>query len=139
MWGKAAGARLFAGVLAVAFAGVVLSAGTPAVGQDSGAASFVDFCRTWMEKLAARERDNLSQIKWRRAGSGFEGEYVGYSKDHRCEWKPGQVPIGKLSYQEVRYRKRGESIAAAKASAPEIVEVTEVTEIFRYQDGKWVY
>jgi len=108
-------------------------------GDEREGASFTAFCVAWMEKLAVRERENLARIEWRTTTDGVQGEYVGYSKEHRCEWKPGPVPIGKVTYREVRYRKRGDSVAAARASAPEVVEVTEVTEIFRFQDGKWVY
>jgi len=109
----------------------------PEVGE-----SFKVFCGVWMGKLVERERFNKTQIKWRPAAAGVEGEYIGYSSEHNCELRPptpSGVPIGRLTYREMIYRKRGDSADAASASEPEVVEVTEITEIFRREKGKWIY
>jgi hypothetical protein len=107
------------------------------------AGAFTTFCASWMEKLAAREVHNVQQIQWRENGVAVEGDYVGYSKEHKCDLKAPQdkkgVPIGKVSYRELLYRKRGGSKEEATAGSAEIVEITEVTEIFRYDKGKWIY
>jgi len=104
--------------------------------------SFKDFCEVWMGKLVERERFNKQQIKWHPAASGVEGDYVGYSVEHTCDLRPptdSGVAVGKVTYRELIYRKRGPSAEAAAASEPEIVEVTEITEIFRREKGKWIY
>lgn len=112
-------------------------------GDESVAKDFSVFCASWMEKLAARETDNVQTVKWLPSDGGVTGEYVGYSTEHSCDLKlpqgNGGVPIGKISYREMRYRKRGPSSEVAASSSPEIIEITEVTEIFRCDRGKWVY
>ena len=105
-------------------------------------ASFVEFCEVWMTKLVERERFNKKQIKWLPAAAGVQGEYVGYSTEHNCDLRPPGstgTPVGKVTYREFIYRKRGASADAADTSEPEIIEVTEITEIFRQEKGKWVY
>jgi hypothetical protein len=109
---------------------------------DSAKADFPAFCRSWMQMVSARESDNRRAIQWRRDPSGFEGEYIGYGEAQRCEVKtatPTGVPVGRVVYREFRYRKSGPSVDAAAQSAPVVVDVTEITEIFRYAGGKWVY
>lgn len=104
--------------------------------------SFKEFCELWMGKLVERERFNKTQVKWRPGASGVEGEYIGYSTEHTCDLRPpgdSGVPVGKVTYREHVYRKKGASPEAAAASEPEIVEVTEITEIFRCEKGKWIY
>jgi hypothetical protein len=105
-------------------------------------ASFTEFCGVWMGKLVEREINNKKNVKWRPAATGVEGEYIGYSTEHTCDLRPPSpsgVAVGRLIYREMVYRKRGNSPEAAGASEPEIVDVTEITEIFRREKGKWVY
>jgi len=104
-------------------------------------AKFGDFCKEWMGKLAARERDNVANIKWEHQPSGIVGAYTGYSQEHTCLLKPGtgDVPIGKIVYVETRYEKSGTSQTEAQGSAPKAIEQIEVTEIFRYKSGKWEF
>ncbi|MBI4515499.1 MAG: hypothetical protein HY699_06765 [Deltaproteobacteria bacterium] len=122
---------------------LVLATATVTAAGDRPAEQFQTFCASWMDKLAVRERDNLRQIRWVASGDGVEGEYVGYSQEHTCELKslsePKATPVGKIKYQELRYQKRGASASEAEAAAPRALEATEVTEIFQYKKGKWVY
>jgi len=115
----------------------------PATADDKVSESFDRFCVEWMQKLATRERDNQQHIQWIPSGSGVMGEYVGYSSDHTCLLKPisdpKAVPIGKIIYQEIRYQKQGASAAVAAKSTPQPLDLTEVTEIFRYERGQWKY
>jgi hypothetical protein len=101
------------------------------------------FCRKWMGFLEQREKDNKDQIAWRTLGDGVEGEFVGYTKDYTCalsELRPDtKVPVGTIKYLELKYRHKGASSTAALANRPKIIEATEVTEIFRYSQSKWVY
>ncbi len=113
---------------------------TAALAEDA-ATAFDVFCEEWMGKLAARERHNVTHIKWAARPEGVKGEYVGYNtRDHTCTTKNvTKVPVGKIIYREVRYEKRGGSIPEAERSPAQPIETTEVTEIFRYSAGKWVY
>ncbi len=113
-----------------------------ATGSDAVESQFAAFCKSWMEKVSARQSDNQGHISWHAAGGGVEGDYIGYGPARRCEVKrntPSGVPVGKLVYYEFRYRKQGPSAEAAAVKPPEVEDTTEVTEIFRYADGKWVY
>ncbi len=100
--------------------------------------SFGSFCELWMEKLAARERDNLLRLEWKTNGNGFNATYVGYSKEHDCNvTNAGKVPIGRVLYKEVTYQQEGSTLEEAKSSAPRPIEIYEVTELFRFNKGKW--
>jgi hypothetical protein len=103
-------------------------------------AAFQTFCQEWMQKLAVREHDNIANIKWHTGPDGVQGEYVGYTQDHTCVVKnEDKDPVGKIAYQEVRYEKRGATIAEAEKNLPHPLETTAVTELFRYEGGKWIY
>lgn len=112
-------------------------------GPEVVTAKFDTFCADWMQKLATRERDNRAGIQWQAGPDGVHGQYVGYMYNNRCEVKPqadpSAVPIGKIVYREVTYQHQGASVSAAETSAPSIVDQTEITEIFRYTKGQWVY
>lgn len=104
--------------------------------------SFNRFCGEWMEKLAARERRNQGLIEWQTGTNWVQGSYVGYTREHKCsiEGANSAAPVGRLSYLEVRYERRGASVPDAMVADPRPVETTEVTEFFRYSDeGEWVY
>ena len=117
---------------------LLLSAG--ALGQDATSA-FPSFCEEWMHKLEVREQYNVAHIQWETNGDGVQGGYIGYTHEHTCMLKDGtgHVPVGEIVYREIRYEKRGATRAEAEKSEARQSEVTEVTEIFRYSDGKWVY
>lgn len=105
------------------------------------AKQFQEFCQEWIHKLEAREQQNAAKIKWDSQPSGVVGEYVGYYvKDHSCQLTDSsKVPVGKMTYLEVRYQKQGANISEAQQSLPHALESTAVTEIFRYDHGKWIY
>lgn len=111
--------------------------------QEKAAGAFNAFCAEWMNKLAARERDNKKLIKWQTGASGTQGEYIGYSPEHTCQIKdqtdPNSVPIGTITYRELRYQQSGASQPEAQSSEPRVIEIVEVIEIFRFTNGKWVY
>lgn len=101
------------------------------------------FCKKWMGFLAKRELDNKTAVAWKETGVGVEGQYVAYGTDYDCQLRdnadPKAVPIALLKYYEYIYRRRGNSAEDAMATAPDVLETTEVTEIFRYTKGEWVY
>jgi hypothetical protein len=96
-----------------------------------------------MGKLAERERTNQDRAPARSGPAGVAIEYTGYTKVPlscvaRLD-KKGSPSVGILVYHEVRYRKSGTSAELARTSAPTEVERVEVTEVFRYADGRWTY
>ena len=100
------------------------------------------FCVKWMGFLATRERDNQKAIKWDKQAGGVSGHYVGYSKEYDCNMKERSsngTPVATIVYKELVYEKLGGSQAEAEQAAPNVVDATEVTEIFRYSKGEWVY
>lgn len=119
---------------------VTMSAGLSALAEGARD-SFPRFCEEWMSKLAERERRNASAIRWTEENGTIRGTYLGYSSQHSCTYKEGSdaTPLGKITYLEVRYEKRGSSREEAERNPPQPIETTEVTEIFRYANGRWVY
>ncbi len=100
------------------------------------------FCVKWMGFLETRERDNVKGIKWSKEPSKVSGHYVGYSKEYDCVMKDrasNGTPIATIQYKEYLYEKAGPSQKEAEQAQPSVVEATEVTEIFRYTKGEWVY
>jgi hypothetical protein len=104
--------------------------------------TFTAFCDSWVDKLRERQRHNLATIKWQTSPEGVVGEYVGYDTDHigpETVDHPDETPIGKLVYIELKLRLAGPTEAHALAKEPEVIERTEVTELFRFNQGAWVY
>jgi hypothetical protein len=105
-------------------------------------AKFKTFCDDWMGKLRERERNNIAHIEWKPGERGVVGEYVGYDTTNITIpelTNPDKQPIGRVVYMELKLRLVGTSDVDALAQKPEIVERTEVTELFRYERGSWVY
>jgi hypothetical protein len=131
--------------LGTASAGEVKSktkAPAAAASSADAAKKFETFCGSWLDKLRERERHNKTRITWEKQPSGVVGEYVGYDTETSRMVPPAdvqQVPVGRLVYMELRFRVAGESEAVALEQKPEIIERTEVTELFRYDRGTWVY
>jgi hypothetical protein len=102
--------------------------------------SLQTFCEEWMDKLRAREKANVSTIKWETEPDGVRGSYVGYSTgDHSCTLADGHTQVARIKYQEVRYQKVGATIGDAEKSQPQPIEVFDTTELFHYSKGKWDY
>jgi hypothetical protein len=100
------------------------------------------FCVKWMGFLETRERDNRKGIKWEKQPSGVAGHFVGYSKEYDCTLKERSsngTPVATIQYKEFLYQKVGGSQGEAEQAEASVVEATEVTEIFRYNKGQWIY
>jgi hypothetical protein len=111
-------------------------------GAAQAAQSFDSFCAEWMSKLAVREHDNVQKVKYSNEGGRVIGTYTGYdSAPLRCQSKakPGAPGVGTLVYNELHYRKAGDSVESAKKASPEVVERVEVMEIFRFDGSAWKY
>jgi hypothetical protein len=114
----------------------------PAAGEDKATVDLRAFCKKWMGFLEQRESDNRRKVKWQPGGAGVAGTFVGYSKDYDCimkEKSTNGTPIATIVYREYLYSAAGPSKDEALAAQPTVVEATEVTEIFRYTKGEWVY
>lgn len=120
---------------------LILLAVTTAARAEDPASSFPQFCDEWIEKLVVREHDNVTHIKWESEGSVVKGAYIGYTHQHTCVTKMGtqSTPVGKITYLEIKYEKLGPTAEEAEHNSPRPVETTEITEIFRYAGGKWIY
>lgn len=91
-------------------------------------ASFQDFAKGWMQKMKAAEVSN------RQHANG--GSYRGYDDDFKIELKPtgsATAPyVGLLRYRE-------QQCAPGSDSSCKVASTTQVTEIFRFQGGRWIY
>ncbi len=100
------------------------------------------FCKKWMGFLEARERDNRRQVKWQKKDNGVIGQFVGYSKEYDCTLKERSsngTPVATIVYRELIYEQSGNSPQEATVSEARVIDMTSVTEIFRYSKGEWVY
>jgi hypothetical protein len=97
--------------------------------------SFNEFAKGWMQKMARVESDNRARPK---LASNGNATYRGYADDFQIELKPTgskAAPwVGILRYNEMLYTCLDR---VAKSCSPS--KTTRVTEIFRFQGGKWVY
>lgn len=132
--------RVFlSGVLLFGFAATA-SANPPAAIPNTDPAhqraerSFNEFAKTWMQKMERVETQNRAHPK---VASGV-ASYRGYADDFQIELKPTgsqTAPwVGILRYNEMLYTCADQ---LAKSCSPS--KTTRVTEIFRFQGGKWVY
>jgi hypothetical protein len=113
-----------------------------AASAEEMAKNFESFCGTWMDKLRERERYNVEHIVWQPGAVGVVGEYVGYDTTHTNSVKADPVkghPIGTVVYRELKFRLTGKSETEALASKPELIEQTEVTELFQFNGRNWAY
>ncbi|MGH7785869.1 MAG: hypothetical protein ACRERC_03325, partial [Candidatus Binatia bacterium] len=100
------------------------------------------FCIKWMGFLEKRESDNRKAAKFAPRAEGVGAQYIGYSKEYDCIMKDRSsngTPVATIVYRELVYEQVGASQAEAQQSTPTVVDMTEVTEIFRHAKGDWVY
>ena len=97
--------------------------------------SFNEFAKGWMQKMARVESANRAHPK---LASNGNASYRGYADDFQIELKPtgsSTAPwVGILRYNEMLYTCMDRM---AKSCSPS--NTTRVTEIFRFQGGKWIY
>jgi hypothetical protein len=97
-------------------------------------ASFDSFASEWMERMQRVEDENRASPK---LDTGTP-TYRGYGDDFRVEIKPtGYAPapyVGVLRYEERMYGCRDSGATECRVTSR-----MPVTELFRYQDGRWVY
>ena len=104
-------------------------------GGGSARKAFQRFAQDWMKKVRKLEEENRRNPTVRPGAGGTISTYRGYGDDFSIELRPtgrAVAPyIGLLRYTELTYSGVGETCSVASRSP--------VTEIFRFQDGRWVY
>ena len=113
-------------------------AAIPASGRERASRAFDSFAEEWMAKMERAERNNRSQPKLKTVGSQQQFTYRGYASDFETELKPTGHPsapyVGVLRYREHLYACTDRAARTCSVAAQ-----TPVTEIFRFQNGRWVY
>jgi len=114
-------------LISVSIAGIARAAGAPTEAQAQR--SFDAFAQSWMAKLERHATDG-------RQGGGHG--YRAYTKEWQTELRPTGHKVapwvGLLRYGEENY-----SCGNGKAASCSLSSTTPVMEIFRFQDGRWVY
>ncbi len=106
--------------------------------------SFEIFTHEWMQKLAATEDfQKKRMMKIRQTTEGFVAEYTGYLPHRYTEVKlttSKATPfVGILTYYRKTMRNVGKTKGQAINGLFEQAGTSQVSEIFRYTKGKWVY
>lgn len=100
--------------------------------------SFKSFASSWMDKMERVERRNRTSPEIRPSGAGKLVTYKGYGGDFKIEIKQtgyAKAPfVGLLRYTEQTFTCTDE-----RATRCRIASTVPVTEIFRFQNGRWVY
>jgi len=105
--------------------------------------SFDAFTIEWMKKLADTEEFHRTQAVVSQSPEGFAAEYVGYLP-HRYiiikKTDSKDTPfVGILTYYEKTMRCVGKTKEEALKGPFEASDSQQVSEIFRFTKGKWVY
>jgi len=97
-----------------------------------------DFAKTWMGKMENNEAQNRLRPTVRPGATQSVITYRGISDDYKVELRPTGHPnapyVGILRYTEQVY-----TCSAGASSNCSVASSVPVTEIFRYQAGRWVY
>jgi hypothetical protein len=113
-------------------------AAIPDPGQSRAEAAFDNFAKDWMAKVQRMEAQNRKQPSVKPGSQGELVTYRGYGDDYSIELRPtghAAAPyVGLLRYTEHVY-----SCRSMKANDCAVVTSVPVTEIFRFQNGRWTY
>lgn len=96
-----------------------------------------------MQKLAETEDFQKKRMQIRQTQEGFVAEYMGYLPYRYTTIKPTQSKatpfIGILTYYKKTMRSVGKTKKQAINGLFEQAETSQVSEVFRYTKGEWVY
>jgi hypothetical protein len=129
-------------------AAALLLLAVPAVADDVAAipdsaderarTSFSEFARNWMAKMEANEAQNRQNPTVQPGPSENMITYRGFEEGFTVELRPTGHPsapfVGILRYNEQVFSCNG--VDASKCT---VASSLPVTEIFRYQGGRWIY
>ena len=131
-------ATIFALLLTATPAAAGSLAAIPPAGTEQARIAFSEFATSWMAKLEAAEIRNRKNPTVQSGPSPNRVTYRGFGEDFSMELQPTGHPaapyIGILRYNEEVFSCR--KVVDANCSA---VSSVPVTEIFRYQSGRWIY
>jgi hypothetical protein len=134
---------VFGAPLLVASAALSQSAPPASVAPSSdaerkAAASLDVFASQWMRKMERVEDDNRRKPQVVRNARSTEVTYRGYTNDFKVELRPTGVP-GAPFVGLIRYGEQLFSCSDPGATRCGVSHTTPVTEIFRFQNGRWIY
>ena len=116
-------------------------AGSPAAisnPNESARSALSNFAKTWMSKMKDTEVQNRKRPTIRPGTARGVITYRRFGDDYKIELRPTGHPtspfIGILRYTEQVYTCR-----EARSGDCSVASSVPVTEIFRYQAGRWVY
>jgi hypothetical protein len=113
-------------------------AAIPDPGDRRARSSFKHFANDWMGKMHRLETQNRARPALRPGAERPLVTFRGYGSDFTTELKPTGHPqapyVGILRYTEHLY-----TCSDARAKRCSVASTTPVTEIFRFQDGRWIY
>ncbi len=113
-------------------------AAIPDSADERARSSFSEFARSWMGKMAENEAQNRKNPTVQPGPSENIITYRGFGEDFTVELRPTGHPaapfVGILRYNEQVYNCSG--VDASKCT---VASSLPVTEIFRYQGGRWIY
>jgi hypothetical protein len=113
-------------------------AAIPPADQAGASASLEAFASQWMDRMERVEDDNRRKPTVARGAGASEITYRGYTNDFKVELRPTNYPaapfVGLIRYGEQLFR-----CADAGATRCDVARTIPVTEIFRFQNGRWVY
>ena len=113
-------------------------AAIPDSADERARTSFSDFARSWMAKMQENEAQSRKTPTVQPGPSENVVTYRGIGEDFTVELRPTGHPsapfVGILRYNEQVYSCNG-----ADASKCSVASSLPVTEIFRYQGGRWIY
>ena len=107
-------------------------------------ASFDGFSQSWMARLERVSRQNLQSLKPKSAANDrVVGRYICYGPDCVQEVRSTDSKVtpyvGIIRYPQKVMEKEGETLKNMKAHPGTQASEIQVTEIFRYTGGRWVY
>jgi len=113
-------------------------ASIPDSADERARTSFSEFARTWMVKMEENEVQSRENPTMQPGPSDNIVTYRGFEEGFTVELRPTGHPaapfVGILRYNEQVY-----SCDGVDASKCTVASSLPVTEIFRYQGGRWVY
>jgi len=129
-------------VCALLVAPAIAMADSPAAISDASRSraedQFQQFTKTWMANVQRLQTQDRGKQTVRASAGGTQSSYRGYSEDFTVELRPTGHPsapyVGLLRYTELMY-----SCPSAGAADCTVASRVPVTEIFRYENGRWSY
>lgn len=101
------------------------------------------FISDWMSKLDKISKTNMEKVAFNSDPDGYAGKYILYGPDKDFWVKKTDssltTHVGYLKYKQKVYEKKGKTMTDAQNCAPCLVQENNVTEIFRFTNGKWIY